>query len=928
MARCAVWACATALLGWGCSPPAEPPPEPPPDPAHEAAGEQPAAEARPELDSDPEPEEAAPANLGEQPSADRNPADGNRPAWGEFSASFTENVHGGNGWAWVATIGGSPRDFPGPGAALAGALGSLSPARVDLVTASSATLAEWSQIPAFCRGVRAADKGEAEVAVGLPAAALERNPGSATGRTTDDYWSSDCPGCPGAPTAADLARREDDSSLERHATAGTSLLLLEPPPGSGGVWSAQSLREKLMREVFRPPHPDWSILRLGREAARRLGTELRLSAPLPAALGRDNLWPAAGMLDLVEPVARPGEILDPWRRLAIHRTLRSRGKRPLLRLPKGAAYSADRLLQEVALFLISGGSVLFEAPGEVPEGVRQAMALAQKHPEFFFLRGGRVGLYYSLASMVSAEPGGAGDPHGDGVTAQDFFGLARLLDELHIPYKVVFAGDGVSVDDAFESERLGLYDTVVVPRSARLSEVEHRALGDMSRVGAVVLSGASAGLDLRGEPRAREPLAPSDGRRMYVLDQHGSDYLADPSAPRRSALAGQLKPAMEVLATTIPAAVASGLPAHVLVERFLDPRSSTLVHQVLNLAGAGSRTGRVARTQPTWMRFPAWPRRADLDYDVRLWSPDNPKGTNLEYRWLAESAELEVQLPALGVWTVLSVRPQLRAASAKGSGRITIEAPAFDPDAEARESRQVTFEVPAWSGGRRKLTLRAPEDIISASGIAGLGENLRADWERAADGSQVTLRASNQHISVTIEAAVTDDYVDITTTIKNVGSALLERVEAMFCLDPGDLHPFPESGLDRNWLLRDGIVTSMGSERHGSGTPNFSEGTAFDLPMTVLESVDERWSLGHAFEETEILGANGSGGGVCIHTRPRFGDLHPGLRATRKGRIYMARSGAPELFARLVREQPFPFPPPPPATAQQAHPCLSDSGAN
>ena len=52
------------------------------------------------------------------------------------------------------------------------------------------------------------------------------------------------------------------------------------------------------------------------------------------------------------------------------------------------------------------------------------------------------------------------------------------------------------------------------------------------------------------------------------------------------------------------------------------------------------------------------------------------------------------------------------------------------------------------------------------------------------------------------------------------------------------------------------------TERHGSGTPNFSEGTAFDLPMTVLESVDERWSLGHAFEETEILGANGSGGGV------------------------------------------------------------------
>jgi hypothetical protein len=258
---------------------------------------------------------------------------------------------------------------------------------------------------------------------------------------------------------------------------------------------------------------------------------------------------------------------------------------------------------------------------------------------------------------------------------------------------------------------------------------------------------------------------------------------------------------------------------------------------------------------------------------------------------------------------------------------ITIEEPAFDPGAEDRESRQVSFDVPAWHGGRRKLTLRAPEDVISGSAIAGLGENLRAEWSRASDGSEATLRARNEFISVQVEVEVVGDVIDVSARIQNLGAKPLERVEAMFCLDPGDLHLFPDSGLDRNYLVRDGVATSLGSESHGSGTPNFSEGTAFDLPMTVLESVDDRWSLGHAFEQTEILGANGSGGGVCIHTRPRFGDLAVGGGATRKGRIYLAPGRAEQVFARLRSEQPFPMASPSAAETKRQHPCLTTSSS-
>ena len=204
---------------------------------------------------------------------------------------------------------------------------------------------------------------------------------------------------------------------------------------------------------------------------------------------------------------------------------------------------------------------------------------------------------------------------------------------------------------------------------------------------------------------------------------------------------------------------------------------------------------------------------------------------------------------------------------------------------------------------------------------------IRDRWDLKKDGSKATLRARNEHIAVEVDIKVGDDFIDVDTRIENLGSRLIERVEAMFCLDPGDLDLFPDSGLDRNYLVRDGKATSLGSERHGSGTPNFSEGTAFDLPMTVLESVDSRWSLGHAFEQTQILGANGSGGGVCIHTRPRFGDLAVGSAATRKGRIYLARGSAEELFERLRKDKPFSIPQPVPPEAKPQHPCVPSSAA-
>ncbi|MBJ94247.1 MAG: hypothetical protein CMP23_07170 [Rickettsiales bacterium] len=867
---------------------------------------------------------ASPVTTAAEQRVDRNPPDGNRPAWGEFSAPFGENVHGGNGWAWVTGLGGSPRDFPGSAALVAPSRDALKPALSTLLSGGRSSLDRWGDIPGLCTAIGHSSAQGMDFALQLVAGQLQRNAasGAAVGRQEDEYWSQQCPGCPGAPTAADMARREDDSSLERHATAGVDLLVLEPPAGEG-FWAPESLREKLLREVFRPPHPDMSILRLGREAARSFGSELHLAAPLPAALGRDNLWRVAGMLDLVQPVLRPGERADPSKRRAMALSLRSRGKRALLDLAELESLPEPVAQRRTALHLVAGGVVWSDRPEQVPSALRQMLAMATENPQLFFLPAARVGLYYSLASMAAAQVGEPQqDPQEDGLAALDFFGLARLLDDLHIPYTVVFAGDGVSVDDAFEPERLGLYDAILVPRTARMAEVEYQGLAAMSEVGAVVFSGNSGQLDLEGRASGRRPLRAVGGKRIFQLSHTGADYLKAGGAQYRAALAADLAPALAIESTSLSAAVKTSLPGEVFIDRKVDPRTSTLIHHFvpLNDELAGGADGE------HWVRLPGWPRGAQLDYELQWYDPAASAPRSLPYRWDAEARELEVKLPALAAWNVLTLRARLALESVSPDARVQVDPPAFDDGSEDRETWQVSFTVPQWPGGKRNLTLRAPEDVV-AGGLAGLTDDLRAQWQRSPDGSSALLTARNQLISLRVGLSVGTDFVDVTTSITNLRDQSMAAVEAMFCLDPGDLHHFPERGLDRNYLLRGGKVASLGNERHGSGSPNFTESTGFDLPLTVLESVDDRWSLGHAFEASGLLGANGSGGGVCVHTRPRFGDLAPGQEVVRRGRIYMASGRASNLFERFQREKPFDFELRPAAEPRVAHPCKAQQAS-
>ncbi|MBN96164.1 MAG: hypothetical protein CL928_19160 [Deltaproteobacteria bacterium] len=826
--------------------------------------------------------------------------DGNRPSWGEFEAPFMENVHGANGWAWVSTIGGSPRDFPGIGGVIGETGLELRPSAATVVLDDTQPLNGLREIAGVCREARKLDGQRLALARRLPASGLDLNEaGNRESPNPDAYWSQTCPGCPGAPTEEDLAKREDDSALERHALAGVRLAVLGPPEGQGS-WEPGRLRSKLLREVFRPPHPDFSILKGGREAARQRNRELHLTATLSMASGLHSIWSVAGMLDLVTLDERAGGApVSPSIGMAHAKVLRARGKRSLRPAPTG---TGDEAVVDTALHLLGGGSFL-ATEGSVPSApVRAAIALAQEHPELLYMRAGRVGLYYSLASAKAAALAGS-----DAVN-EEFMATAKILDELHIPYKVVFAGDGIWVDNAFDMERLGLYDLVIVPRGTHLQDAEYKALGEAARVASLLVSGPVGTHRLDGTPANRAPLASGAGDRLFQLDGSAAQLVVQPSAAGRAALEETLLSALNKQSSPLPPRVVTDVPPSVLVERFMDPRSHLLTHHFVNL-DVVAQTNSVRKLEGHILRVPAWPRQHGGQFEVHGYSPEQRKAQVLDYTWLSESEEVEIRLPPLGAWTSVSVRPKLpQRGTAAGPGRLRIDPPTVDENSQGEGVNQMMFDVPWWWGGNRKLTLSAPEEIFSANNIPDLGQNLVPSWDYAPDGSRLTLTATNQFVHVTVEARVVEpDAVSVNTTIKNQHSERLRRVEAMFCLDPGDLGQFPDSGLDRNYVRRQGEDVALGNDRHFSGTPLFSEGTDFDVPLTVLESVDDLWSLGHAYQNSQTLGANGAGGGVCIHTLPRFGSINPGESQSLSGRIYMASGRAGDLLDRFVADPPFPM---------------------
>ena len=143
------------------------------------------------------------------------------------------------------------------------------------------------------------------------------------------------------------------------------------------------------------------------------------------------------------------------------------------------------------------------------------------------------------------------------------------------------------------------------------------------------------------------------------------------------------------------------------------------------------------------------------------------------------------------------------------------------------------------------------------------------------------------------------DGVDITLNLTNRSKSTWTDARALVCVaatDSRDPWPFPLSGQERVRAEVDGELRSLGELRSDSGDPNYVELEGASAPVTELSSVDGRLTLALGMDRSDVVGGNANAG-ICLHARPRMGDVLPGQTATVRGRLLLSASTPTELFA-------------------------------
>lgn len=255
----------------------------------------------------------------------------------------------------------------------------------------------------------------------------------------------------------------------------------------------------------------------------------------------------------------------------------------------------------------------------------------------------------------------------------------------------------------------------------------------------------------------------------------------------------------------------------------------------------------------------------------------------------------EVAVPAFAHWGIVTVR-LVGAHPVRADSKVVRIVGGTSPGRE--RWAELTLEAPQWPAGA--IHLGFPEEIRSVQGPVDFGVSpLIPTWTEIDGGFRY--EASNERVTVSGALLSEADGLRTSMTITNSGTAPLERVEALICLDVEPPLPFPSSGHGRTFVPVGEELVRLDTTIVDSGDPLYIERDLFSHPLTVLESVDRRWVLGNAFEGSEVVGGNAATG-VCVHSRPRFGDLAPGDSVERKGRLWVGRGTADDVLASYLAD--------------------------
>ncbi len=321
--------------------------------------------------------------------------------------------------------------------------------------------------------------------------------------------------------------------------------------------------------------------------------------------------------------------------------------------------NTEGLLVFLADAYASGG--ISHHPGsQYNEMVNPFYILIQLRENLFAESDNRVAVYYSLGNHM-------GDVGRRGVEEWTYYGAARLLEDSHYSYDVLYQGDPDMgpgtirwVDKQVSLPEMQRYDVIVLPNTRYMTDTEVQNFLDFVNAGGILVVFGDAGTHDFGfpTPNLRTNTTWSDLVRAEGIRAHGAGHVrvfpkeGDENLARRydtSFAAADLANFQAALEGIYPSGIRTTFDKHVHIHKFRDPVSEIEVFHLVNF-DYDKETDLVRPTGDQIFAFK--PRESYVQPQVIYYTPESPQGVFLPII-PSDPDRIEVTVPGLHVYGIV-----------------------------------------------------------------------------------------------------------------------------------------------------------------------------------------------------------------------------------------------------------------------------------
>lgn len=617
------------------------------------------------------------------------------------------------------------------------------------------------------------------------------------------------------------------------------------------------------------------------ESTRVGGALFHTAVPAPLALHGEGFWLAA----------MEGELLrwsdelwtaPPHRLLLSNLVARGLGRRGLLVLPPSDERDQEAgTLARLGLHLATGGATLVE---EKPSrSVAAALRFAADRPHLFARHRAPVALLVPVDALVG---GGAGAEELDA----KLVGLARIITEAGFAVDPVLVGGSELLPVRFEGERLSRTALVVAPGSVGIDAAGWEHLADGAQ-GAPVLFLDDAETSPLPAPSVAHRFEARGLGAAGTLAAVGRGEKADVVSRWRRRLDREEEQLIDTARRSDGAVDGRNLPPRVLTLPSWSPETGSVTQHLVDL-GALRGEGPLRLDGDLRLEMPIHAAQHFRACAATLHLPDRGESHVGRCETEAGSPSTWATFPGrteLPAWSIVEVR----LSDEDRSQEYGVQPIRIQGATGAWTAPTVAFEVP-FLDAEQVLSVSLPEFLRVDDPPADFDGNIEA-WQTtavvAADRQSGSFRAESEGWGFRADVRTGSNRVDLTLWVENRSDRPLKGVEALLCASSRGASPFPESGHGRTWVETSSGRQSLDELPVDGGDPLYLYRDDLAAPAIMMESVDQSWVFAHAFDRSAAAGGNGSSNGVCLHSRPVFGDLAPGASAMLSGMLFLGRAG-------------------------------------